>query len=300
MEDMKKICLVDDNMTSLTLARDMLKSDYKVYPAPSAAKFFEIIENITPDLILMDVDMPQMNGYEAVEKIKEDERFIDIPVIFLTAKTDEESELKGFELGAVDYITKPFHPSIIKARISTHLTIVEQRKVIEQIGLTDQLTKIANRRHFDNIMEKEWKRAIRDKTILGFIMIDADKFKNFNDTYGHQQGDVTLQTLAHVISTSVRRGADFAARWGGEEFAVLLPDTGPDGILMVAENIRKNVEKAMIPRIDDTSQSLSITVSIGGSYVKPSDTASVEDFVKRADDALYEAKEAGRNRVCVN
>lgn len=129
MEEMSKICIVDDNMTSLSLARDMLKTSYKVYPAPSAEKFFEIIENIRPDLILMDVEMPVMNGYEAVKILKEKEQFADIPVIFLTAKNDDESELKGFELGAVDYITKPFHPAIIKARISTHLTIIEQRRL---------------------------------------------------------------------------------------------------------------------------------------------------------------------------
>jgi len=296
---MKKICLVDDNMTSLTIARDMLKVLYKVYPATSAAKFFEIIENIIPDLILMDVDMPQMNGYEAVKILKEDERFEDIPVIFITAKTDELSELKGFELGAVDYITKPFHPAIIKARIATHLTIVEQRHIIEQISLTDTLTKIPNRRFFDSQIIKEWKRAIRDKVPIGVLMIDVDNFKHFNDTYGHQQGDVALQTLAHVISTSMRRGADFAARWGGEEFAVLLPNITADGILRVAENIRMNVEKAAVPHIDDTSHSLYVTVSIGGTFIKPADISSIDETVNKADSALYTAKETGRNRVCL-
>jgi len=299
METMSKICLVDDNMTSLTIARDMLKTSYKVYPSPSAAKFFELIENVTPDLILMDVDMPQMNGYEAVELLKKDERFKDIPVIFLTAKDDEESELKGFELGAVDYITKPFHPSIIKARITTHLTIVEQRRIIERISLTDTLTKIPNRRNFDKQLDGEWKRSIREDLPIGMIIIDADHFKSFNDDYGHQQGDVALQTLAHVISTSIRRGADFAARWGGEEFTVLLPNTQADGVMKVAENIRMNVEKCTIPRIDDASLSLNITVSIGGVSEEPNADSSMEDFLKKADEALYEAKESGRNRFCL-
>jgi len=298
-EQMSKICLVDDNMTSLTIARDMLKSSYKVYPSPSAAKFFELIESVTPDLILMDVDMPQMNGYEAVKILKEDERFKDIPVIFLTAKDDEESELKGFELGAVDYITKPFHPAIIKARITTHLTIVEQRRIIEKISLTDTLTKIPNRRNFDKHMESEWKRAVRENLSIGMIMIDADHFKNFNDNYGHQQGDVALQTLAHVISTSIRRGSDFAARWGGEEFTVLLPNTEADGVIIVAENIRKNVEKVIIPRVDDASLGLNITISVGGVAEVPTAMSSMEDFIKKSDEALYKAKESGRNRVCL-
>ncbi|MCL2293298.1 MAG: diguanylate cyclase [Spirochaetes bacterium] len=293
---MHKICLVDDNMTNLTLARDILKTSYKVYPAPSAAKFFEIIENIRPDLILMDVDMPQMSGYEAVQILKNDERFANIPVIFLTAKTDEESELKGFKLGAVDYITKPFHQSIVKARIATHLTIVEQRRIIEKISLTDPLTQIPNRRFFDSEMAKEWKRAIRDGLSIGLMMIDADYFKKFNDEHGHQQGDAALQTLATVISSSIKRGTDFAARWGGEEFAVLLPNTGDDGISKVAENIRLNVEKTAVPCVDDPSQGLNITVSLGCASIKPSDADSIEDFVKKADSALYTAKQKGRNR----
>ena len=299
MENMRKIFLVDDNMTSLTIARDMLKSTYKVYPSPSAAKFFELIENVTPDLVLMDVDMPQMNGYEAVKIFKQDERFKDIPVIFLTAKADEESELTGFGLGAVDYITKPFHPSIIKARISAHLTIVEQRRIIEHVSMTDTLTKIPNRRFFDKNIESEWKRAIREDIPIAIMMIDADHFKKFNDTYGHQQGDVALQTLAHVISTSVRRGADFVARWGGEEFAVLLPNTAKDGVLKVAENIRMNVEKTIIPLIDDTSKGLGINVSIGGVAIRPTPQCSINDFINKADNALYTAKKAGRNRVFI-
>ena len=128
-------------------------------------------------------------------------------------------------------------------------------------------------------------------------MIDADHFKNFNDNYGHQQGDVALQTLAHVISTSIRRGADFAARWGGEEFTVLLPNTEAEGVLRVAENIRKNVEKVIIPRVDDASQGLNITISVGGVAEIPTPTSSMEEFIKKSDEALYKAKESGRNRV---
>ena len=295
MENVSKIALVDDNMTSLTIARDMLKTYYKVYPSPSAAKFFELIENVTPDLILMDVDMPQMNGYEAVKILKEDERFKDIPVIFLTAKTDEESELKGFELGAVDYITKPFHPSIIKARITTHLTIVEQRRIIERISLTDTLTKIPNRRNFDTQLEGEWKRAIREDIPIGMIMIDADHFKSFNDNYGHQQGDVALQTLAHVISTSIRRGADFAARWGGEEFIALLPNTDSKGAMTIAEKMREAVEQIEIKTA--TGEITKITISLGVYTQIPSVDTDTSVFLGNADKALYNAKSDGRNRV---
>ena len=300
MEEISKICLIDDDMTSLTTIRNMLKSSYTVYPSPSAAKFFELIEEVTPDLILMDVDMPKMNGYEAVKRLKEDDRFKDIPVIFLAAEIDEQSELKGFELGAVDYFTKPFHPSIVKARVATHLTIVEQKRIIDKISLTDTLTKIPNKRSFESYLDSEWKRAIREDLPISILMIDADHFKNFNDNYGHQQGDAALQALAHVIDTSIRRGADFAARLGDDEFAVLLPNTYPDGVLRVAENIRENVESAIIPRIDDASLGLHITVSIGGASMMPDSDSSLDDFVKQANDALRKAKEADRNKVFIS
>jgi diguanylate cyclase (GGDEF)-like protein len=292
-----KICIVDDSMMSLTVARDMLKEFYKVYAATSAEEFFRIIELVTPDLILLDVGMPKICGFEAIKILKADNRYADIPVIFLTAKDDKESELKGFELGAVDYIAKPFHMPVLRARINTHLTIVKQRRIIEQISLTDVLTKIANRRSFNDRLAAEWSRAVREKQPLGIAMIDADNFKDFNDKYGHQQGDVALQTLAHVLGTTVRRGADFVARWGGEEFAAILPNTEAEGVLKVAENIRQNVEKTTIPHIEDASEGLSITVSIGGISIIPTKTDAVEDFENKADSALYEAKKAGKNRV---
>ncbi|MDR0307771.1 MAG: diguanylate cyclase [Chitinispirillales bacterium] len=295
----KKIIIVDDNITSLTLAREMLKPFYTVYPAPSAQRLFEALERVLPDLILLDVEMPQMNGYEAIKILKADERFTDIPVIFLTAKTDTDSELEGFELGAVDYVTKPFHPSIIKARIETHLKIVEQRHIIEQLSLIDTLTRIPNRRSFDKQTAKEWRHAIRERKHLSLIMIDADNFKSFNDIYGHQQGDLVLQTLAYIIESSIRRVTDTVARWGGEEFVVLLPNTNADGAMSVAENIRKNIEKTPIQNLCDSSQELHISASMGVASIEPTDSSSIEEFIKQADEALYRAKETGKNRVCL-
>jgi diguanylate cyclase (GGDEF)-like protein len=299
LDAVNKICIVDDSMVSLTVARDMLKDSYEVYASTSAEEFFKIIEIEPPDLILLDVGMPKISGYDAIKILKEDRRFADIPVIFLTAKADKESELKGFELGAVDYISKPFHMPILKARINTHLTIVKQRRIIEQISLTDVLTKIPNRRFFNGRLAGEWSRAVREKHPLGIMMIDADNFKDFNDLYGHQQGDVTLQVLAHVLNTSLRRGTDFVARWGGEEFAAILPNTAAAGIFKIAEIIRLNVEKTAIPHIEDASRGLSITISIGGASMIPTMLDTVEDFMKKADSALYEAKQAGKNKVCM-
>ena len=295
---MKKIFIVDDNDTNLMAAKFTLDGVYKTFLLASAAQMLKLAERILPDLILLDIDMPEINGFQTIKILKEDERFADIPVIFLTAKSDEASELKGFELGAVDYISKPFSPPIIKARIATHLKMVEQKRIIEQISLTDTLTQLPNRRFLDDEMLKQWNLAIKNETSISILLLDADRFKNFNDTYGHQQGDAALRMLACIMKSSVRQ-TDFAARWGGEEFAIILPDTESETAFTVAENIRKNVEKSVIPCIGDTSNELKITISAGGFSVKPSSDSSMEDFIKKADEALYAAKENGRNQVCI-
>jgi diguanylate cyclase (GGDEF)-like protein len=301
---MKIIFVVDDNDTNLMAAKAALDGTYKSFLLASAAQMLKLIDKKTPDLILLDIDMPEMDGFEAIKALKDDERFADIPVIFLTAKSDEESEVTGFELGAVDYVSKPFSTPIIKARIATHLKMVEQKRIIEQLSLTDTLTQLPNRRSFDYEMSKRWREAIENQSSIGMLMLDADKFKVFNDTYGHQQGDVALQSLANILKTSVREG-DFAVRWGGEEFAVILPDTDSETVVTVAENIRKNVQESIIPLVDgvgdggENSDGLSITVSLGGFSAKISPASSLDEFIKKADEALYSAKEQGRNRVCM-
>ena len=178
------------------------------------------------------------------------------------------------------------------------MKIVEQLRFIEQISLVDALTNIANRRNFDNQMAKEYRRSFRERTPLSLLMIDADHFKKFNDAYGHQQGDVALRIIAEKIISALKRPGDFAARWGGEEFVALLPSTPPSGALLVAEHIRELVEKAVIPGVGNNA-SLSLTVSIGVATTTPSvDIVTVEELIRKADKALYSAKEAGRNRVC--
>jgi diguanylate cyclase (GGDEF)-like protein len=300
MENMKKIFVVDDNDTNLFAAKTALDGVYKTYALASAAQMFKLAAKITPDLILLDIDMPEMNGFEAIKILKNNEQLADIPVIFLTAKSDEESELEGFALGAVDYVSKPFSPPIIKARIATQIKMVEQMRIIEQMGLIDTLTQIPNRRAFDSEINKQWVLAVSNNTSLGILMIDADKFKIFNDTHGHQQGDVALQTVSHVLKTSVRHAKDFAARWGGEEFAVILPDTDSETAFTVAENIRRNIQKCTVPCVDDASKELFITVSIGGYAIKPATGDTINAFVQKADAALYTAKENGRNRVYIS
>lgn len=304
-----KILIVDDERTNLEILTRILKpggqlngsepihANYALSVAKSGQSALKKAKEDRPDLILMDIIMPGMSGFEVLSALKSSDTTRSIPVIFITGLDSIEDEEKGFFLGAVDYITKPFHPSLVKARVKTHLQIVEQIRTIERLGLIDILTGIPNRRGFDNQMTSEWGLAIRGKKSIGLLMIDIDHFKQFNDLYGHQQGDEVLKTVAKVLTSTLRRPTDQVARWGGEEFAAILPDTDMQGAWMVAEGMRENIEKAFILSTDD-GRPLRVTVSVGVAVEAPVMSSCVSDFFARADQALYAAKEAGRNKVC--
>jgi diguanylate cyclase (GGDEF)-like protein len=241
--------------------------------------------------------MPEMSGFEVIEKLKASAVTSKIPVIFITGLSNDVDEEKGFFLGAVDYITKPFNKTIVKARVNTHIKIIDQMRTIEQIALIDPLTKISNRRGFDKLVDDEWRKAIKNKTPISFIIIDADKFKTYNDTYGHPQGDVLLQTVAGVFKETAP-APNCAARWGGEEFVMLMPRYNIDEAGELAENVRKQVEALIIPTED--GEETKITVSIGLNCIIPDEDTDIAEFVNKADQALYKAKESGRNRVVNN
>ena len=253
-----------------------------------------------PDLILLDVMLPDLSGFDVLTKLKLMDETRNVPVIFITGLTGASDEEKGLSLGAVDYITKPFNDAVVKARVRTHLQIVKHIRTIERLGLVDALTDIPNRRMFDMRMKDEWRRTCRSRSPLSILMIDVDRFKNYNDTYGHPQGDILLQFAARILLGNLRRPSDFAARLGGEEFAVLLADTGADGAAVVAENIRDGIGSAVIPYLN-TGEPTSVTVSIGGSSTVPDMGMVMSDFIQLADQNLYIAKENGRNNaVCSN
>ncbi|MCL2690365.1 MAG: diguanylate cyclase [Chitinispirillia bacterium] len=298
MSERKKeytILLVDDGKTNLDILSDVLSPLYNILVSKSGPKALELAEKHVPDLILLDVMMPEMSGFEVITKLKESDVTSRIPVIFITGLTASEDEEKGFFLGAVDYITKPFVKSIVKARVNTHIKIIDQMRTIERIALMDPLTKICNRRGFDKRFDAEWRKAISQKTPVSFMIIDADKFKSYNDTWGHPQGDLLLQTVAGVFKNAERDNADCAARWGGEEFVMLLPNTDIDGAAEVAEKVREQIAALVILTEDGTKTT--VTVSIGVNSVIPDADTSIADFVSNADQALYKAKESGRNRV---
>ncbi|MDR1948909.1 MAG: diguanylate cyclase [Spirochaetaceae bacterium] len=291
------VLAIDDEKANLMVLHRILSPDHTVLTARSGEEGLSRIASEKPDLILLDIIMPGMNGFEVLKILKASPDTRSIPVIIITGLDNEFDEEKGLVLGAVDYITKPFKNAIVIARVRTHLQIVHQIRMIERLGLVDPLTDIPNRRCFDERITVEWRRMIRDKTPIAFMMMDVDKFKAYNDTYGHPQGDVLLKSLARIFAAAARRPGDLAARLGGEEFGLLLPETDLEGALEVAEEIRADVEATRVPAADGRTIT-SVTISIGVVSLVPGDHSVIADFIAKADGLLYAAKEQGRNRVC--
>ena len=289
------ILIIDDEKPNLMFLYDLLSKDYSLYAAKDGPEGIKKANELLPDLVLLDILMPGLSGYDVLTELKSSETTKDIPVIFTTGLCGNADEEKGLALGTADYITKPFSPAIVKLRVGNQMRIINQMRAIERLSMTDQLTEIANRRSFDQRLDAEWRRAIREKSPISLVMLDVDKFKLYNDTFGHQQGDVVLAKVAGILKDTLKRPADFAARWGGEEFATLLPSTNADGALLIAERIRANVEEALIPCGE--SMETCVTVSIGVHTHMPTQNSSINEFISKADSALYSAKDAGRNCI---
>jgi diguanylate cyclase (GGDEF)-like protein len=299
METTRKntLLIVDDDNSSLMMLSHILEKEYTIRVAPDGASAIRIAEKYVPDLILLDIIMPEMDGYQVFKELYNSEKTTHIPVIFITGLNNNNDEKKGLEMGAVDYISKPFDDTIVKLRVHHQIRIVNQLRTIEHLSMMDQLTGIANRRNFDNRLRAEWGRAMRENIPISLLIMDVDHFKDYNDTYGHQQGDKALCLIADVLVNTLKRTSDFAARWGGEEFAVLLPHTDSAGGLAIGEQIRKNVEKSEVPC--ESGDMTKLAVSIGVNAHIPTTDSSIGDFFSGADRALYNAKNSGRNRVCL-
>jgi len=306
------ILVVDDTPENIDVLKEALKKDYIVRPALDGATALKIASaDPKPDLILLDIRMPGMDGYEVIRRLQADANTREIPVIFVTAASDIESELKGFELGAVDYITKPLSPAIVRARVCIHLELHDARKklekqnqdlktqtdLLEKIVHLDSLTNISNRRHFDEMLEIEWSRGLRNKTPLSVIVADIDYFKGFNDHYGHVEGDRCLCSVAQCLSSLLQRPTDMVARYGGEEFVAILPVTDIKGAALLAENWRAGVEKLRIPHAVSGAAD-HVTISVGYATLIPAKDLVPYYLVGVADEMMYQAKESGRNLVC--
>lgn len=293
------VLIVDDMPSNIEILVGVLESDYEVIFATRGEEALKIAAAQNPDLILLDIVMPDMDGYEVCAKLKSNVKTQDIPVIFVTAKDQEEDESKGLNAGVIDYITKPIRPAIVKARVHNHLELKRYRDSLKTLSMIDGLTGIPNRRQFDEALESEWRRARRNQTSLAILMMDIDFFKAYNDHYGHLAGDDCLRQLARSLAEVMRRPADLVARYGGEEFVVLLPETKIEGAMEMAGRIQAKVKLLNIAH-GHSSAADRVTLSIGVAASVPTDKIMPLDLIKQADDCLYAAKQNGRNTIKSN
>jgi diguanylate cyclase (GGDEF)-like protein len=311
------VLIVDDNPINLDLLSSMLqKQGYRVRVATNGMRALAAAKSVQPDLVMLDINMPEMDGYEVCRRLKAGELTRDVPVIFISALDEAMDKVKAFQSGGADYVTKPFQFEEVLARIENQLKISRLQREMERknaelqqanlhleranrmlhsLSYLDPLTGIANRRHFEESIEREWRRAMRASASLSLIMIDIDHFKLLNDACGHQTGDDCLKKVATTLSDALRRAGDLAARYGGEEFAVILPGTDIDGALSFAEELRARVEAIKFEHTQAPGGV--VTVSLGVSTASPTDDSSFGSLIDEADRALYMSKRDGRNRV---
>jgi diguanylate cyclase (GGDEF)-like protein len=310
------ILVIDDNISNLKVAAEHLRvQGADILTARDGETGIQRARLTAPDLILLDVQLPGIDGFETCRRLKAQPQTSDIPVIFMTVLTNVEDKLKGFAAGGVDYIPKPFQVEEMLARVQTHLTIYQlqralqaeilERKLAEaalrkanleldRLAVLDELTQIANRRRFDQYLNSHWEQE--RPTALGLLLCDIDYFKQYNDGYGHQAGDRCLQRVAQAINRAVNRAEDMVARYGGEEFAVILPETDIAGAIRVAEAIQAELGRLRLPHAHSAIDAC-VTLSIGAASTQPAPQLAPHALVEAADAALYIAKRQGRNRV---
>ncbi len=289
------ILVVDDNVSNIEVIYEMLAPHYEVLFATSGVEALELTVSTRPDLLLLDVLMPGLNGYEVCRHLKSNIITQHIPIIFITAIGQTDSEEKGLKLGAIDYIAKPFSPAVVKARIANHLELKRYRDLLADLAWIDGLTGVRNRRQFDDFLERELRTAVRADRPLSLIMLDIDYFKAYNDHYGHLQGDDCLKTVAQALSQTLCRSADMLFRYGGEEFTCLLPETNAAGAMAVATRMLECIRTLNIEH--PASDKKIVTVSLGVCTLIPQQHSKTEDLIAPADKALYQAKALGRNRI---
>lgn len=288
VETPQTILLIDDTEENIDIVIEILK-DYDVIPATSGADAFQVLEEEHVDLILLDIVMPEMDGFEVCEKLKENPKTMHIPVIFLTAQTDEDSIGKAYDKGGVDYISKPFKPIEITTRIKVHLNIQHMIQELHFLATRDSLTGIYNRRRFFQRAQEIFDKEGND--IYAF-MIDIDHFKKVNDTYGHHVGDIVLQEVTKAIGEKLDDTTIFG-RIGGEEFALIMHANSTEG---VQDKVNEILEFVAAQKIEaEGFDPISCTVS-SGIAIRSEETGTLDDFFRAADGALYQAKDEGRNR----
>ena len=325
LAEKEKVLVIDDSSDNLELLSYILSfKGYEVVTSDRPQKALEIARTSPPDIILLDIGMPEMDGYEICQRLRSGENTKDIPIIFVSAWNQGNNKTRAFRYGGNDYITKPYQIEEVIARVENQLQIQRLKTELEnknerlsqelfrqknqeqqllkinqklgQLVNIDSLTQLANRHRFDEFLTREWYRRRRDNSSLSLILCDIDYFKLYNDCFGHIGGDECLKQVAEVISEGVKRPADLAARYGGEEFAIILPQTPAQNALKVAERIRLNVKKLQLSHpsslIDDY-----VSLSLGVSCITPDSKSTEQQLLSTADEALYEAKKQGRDRA---
>lgn len=316
------ILIVDDRPENLLVLETLLDNmNCNIIKATSGNEALSLMFDYEFALVLLDVQMPEMDGFETAELMRSNSRTKYIPIIFVTAISKEQTCIfRGYEVGAVDYLFKPIEPVILQSKVKVFIELYNQKKLLkeqteflelkikelvelqdancklENLSTCDGLTGISNRRHFNQYIEMSWKNAIRSGNLISLIMADIDYFKLYNDNYGHLQGDDCLIKVARTISKCVKRPLDIVARYGGEEFAVILPETNNTGACMIAEEIRKNIEALNIPH-EHSEVAPYVTLSLGVVTIMPNEGISINKFIDETDKALYKAKSNGRNQL---
>ena len=294
--EMQKVLVADDDAINRQVLGELLKPEYTVVMAKNGAQTLEKAARHNPDLILLDVIMPDMDGYEVLRRLRADPQTAQIAVIFISGLDRPEDEANGLNLGASDYIAKPFNATVVTARVALHLQVVRQRRMLERLAHIDGLTGLANRRRFDEAFATEWQRAQRSARPLSLALLDIDCFKQYNDQYGHPAGDRVLRSVARTAASYMRRTVDLAARYGGEELVLLMPDTYADQAQLMVRSMCAAIEQMMIAHTASTVSQV-LTVSVGGATLGEGSKESAAELLDAVDSLLYRAKHAGRNRV---
>jgi diguanylate cyclase (GGDEF)-like protein len=305
MDDSERISIliVDDDTMYLDILRDLLQDTYVIHVAQTGPSAIMLAEEVRPDVILLDVVIPGMTGYEVFSALQENEATRHIPVIFISGLTDMEEQEKGYLLGAAEYVQKPCGKVVLHAKIETQLKIVEYSQIINQIGLLDPLTGLPLRRRFIYRLNEEWRRNCRTQTAISLLLIDIDNFRDFNQKYGYLLGDAALKQIGLVCKNSVHRPADTAATLGGGMFALLLPGTDDSGAAKIAQDVLLTAEDTeIIPLNSEKAAKLTVSIGIATLTPKKEDLQSngdkiIDDFMSAALEKLQEAKASGKNRI---
>jgi diguanylate cyclase (GGDEF)-like protein len=292
----QSILIVDDHPPVIAAIKSKLNEEYTILTAESREAAMELALAERPDLVLLETRLPDLDGFEFCRQLKADPQTEDIPVIFLTAHDEPESEIRGLEAGAIDYIVKPIRPATLALRLNNHLALKRTRDLLYNQSLVDSLTGIGNRRCFEDTFSREWYRAMRHGTPISLALIDLDHFQRYSQNLGRRQGEECLSQVARMLKVTLQRWADTAARYGGSRFVAIMPQTSEEGARRVAERVRAALAQLAIPHGFSDASPL-VTLSIGLASCVPAVGQDPVCLLRAANDQLLEAIDAGRDQV---